>query len=127
MSNAKKYLISSAAAVLAAGIYVLLRMTVYPDEYAVLLNALCDGFAIVGIVYLGIGGLIFTSNEGSFDVFGYWAGVVRGKRKNDEHYKNLFEYRKQKQEQPKKDFLFLIVVGAVSLVLSLIFLMVTKL
>ena len=95
-----------------------------PDTKTLMLY-FTDSFFSVGIICAAFGLLIFVSNGGVFDMFIY--GIYRfitlfKKDHTDVKYQTFYDYHIAKAERPKTEFLFLIIVGAMFVVVSMIFL-----
>ena len=84
-------------------------------------HILCDGFFAVGVVITSAGLLVFSANEGAFDVLVYGISTFLGMfRKNYERkYETLYDY-KESRSGKKNKFGFLLVCGVVFIVISLI-------
>ncbi len=88
-------------------------------------RVLCDGTFVAAVFLLGIGGLTFARNKGTFDVAGYGIKTVlettlpflRSDKKE-----TLIEYRERKAAERKSPRTILI-CGSIYFVLSLIFLL----
>ena len=91
------------------------------------LRIACDAFTLAAVLLLGFAGLVWSRNEGTFDMVSY--GVTRSfkyrYRKMDKAYKESFyDYRKRTHEERKPATGCLwagLVYLAVALVLMLIF------
>ena len=99
----KKYVIQSIIGLLlVAGIYAL-RLPQMEEGTAGIVMAISDGFAVIGLLYVGLGGLFYASDSGFFDFFGY--AVQRGASiiipKLDSGIENFYEYKIKKQEERK--------------------------
>ncbi len=91
-----------------------------------LMKDLCDGFAVSGIVMLGFGVLVFATNGGTFDMLAYGAIRFFNLFKRDltkVKYRTFYEYR-QAQNEKKRSFLHLIIIGAGFLIVGVVFLIV---
>ena len=66
--------------------------------------AISDGFTVIGLLYVCIGGLLFASSTGFFDFFGY--AFQRGASlffpKFEQGIENYYEYKIKKQEERKQ-------------------------
>lgn len=86
---------------------------------------LCDGFFIVGLLTVCLGLLFFVNNNGAFDMLVYGVGrffSMFKKKPNDVKYQTFYDYSVAKAERPKADFIYLLIIGAAFIVISLIFL-----
>lgn len=64
----------------------------------------CDGFSAVALLYLAVGGLLWTASTGFFDIFGY--GIRKGAHALipglvHDAGTDYYEYRTKKQEERK--------------------------
>lgn len=91
-------------------------------------KVLSDAFFVAGVVYLGIGGLLWASDKGAFDGLGYSISSLWGLHKpsgerlnwhKNETYEEYVE-RKHKPEK-KKANIFLPIVGAALLLVAILF------
>lgn len=75
---------------------------------------LSDGFVIAGVLLLGIGGLTWIANCGTFHMFGYAARTVFSKfipmGKNATPKMTYYEYKESKKDR-KKRFGYLLLSG----------------
>ena len=84
-------------------------------------HTLCDAFFVVGVVMFNFGLLIFTSNEGAFDmmVYGVRSFVDLFRKTNTKKYPTYYDYR-QSRESKKLKFGFLGICGAFFIAVSLV-------
>lgn len=90
-------------------------------ELVQVLHILCDAFFVVGLVMFNMGLLIFTSNEGAFDmmVYGVRSFVDLFRKTNTKKYPTYYDYSESRREK-KLRFGFLLICGAFFLVVSLV-------
>ena len=91
-----------------------------------LFRYLSDAFAVPGILAVCFGLLIIVSNGGAFDIFAYSLRVFFRLFTRDpieRKYGGYYEYRKAKQEN-KRTFWYLVIVGAVYLLIGVVFMLV---
>ena len=119
MRSLKKYLIT-----LLVGIAGVIAIIASKDIFAQTLpkdvyHILCDAFFVVGIVIECIGLLIFSSNEGTFDiiVYGVSSFVDMFKKQPNRKYETFYDYRADRQDKKIK-FGYLLIVGLVFLAVS---------
>ena len=100
----------------------------YTNEVAKAFYILCNSSFIVGILTMCIGGIIFIDNGGFFDIIVY--GMYRfftlfnfRKHPNQVKYPTFYDYHLAQQEKPDTDFLFLIIIGAFDVALSMLFML----
>ena len=90
---------------------------------AAYLNAryLSDGFFVAGLILTGIGGLVWISTTGFFDIFGYafrsLVVLFTALRKPQEH-KQYYDYKNERAAHRGKPLFFLLAVGVLFLLLS---------
>ena len=88
---------------------------------------LCDGFFISAVLFGGIGGLLWISATGFFDIFGYaFKSIVHllTPSKYDEQFPRYFDYKCEQNEKREGKPLThtVIVVGLIVLALSVLML-----
>ncbi len=91
-------------------------------------RSLCDGFFVAGMLVMGMSGLMYVSNEGVFDIFGFgishlfttrWPGLST---MPDDHRKEKYvDYKERKRKNPSKP-LPVLLAGAVYMVLAVLML-----
>lgn len=91
--------------------------------------ALCDGFFVSGVLLLCWAGLVFSTQQGTFDIFSYgishlfktrWPGFST---MSEEHEKEKFaDYRMRVQAKRKYPFGTLLAAGIYALVAVILFL-----
>ncbi|MBQ4272721.1 MAG: DUF3899 domain-containing protein [Clostridia bacterium] len=89
-----------------------------------LLKDLCNAFFVPGAVVLGIGLLIWTANGGTFDMIAFGVIKLFDLLKRDMtkvKYKTFYDYR-QAQQDKKRSFTAYLIIGAVLMVIAVIFL-----
>ena len=98
------------------------EMTAWTDIAFVL----CDACFVPAVILLGVGLILFVSNDGMFDMLGY--GIQRAltimlsEKKRAKYPRTFYEYKQQKWAVPKSSFGFLLAAGGVYLVLAAVFL-----
>ena len=82
-------------------------------------HVLCDAFFVVGVVITGFGLLVFVNNEGAFDmmVYGVQSFVDLFRKQSQKKYVTFYDYR-MSREGKKMKFGFLLIGGAVFLVVA---------
>lgn len=124
MSEKKKALLADlilGAAI--TGIVVALRW----DKEITIWHQLCDGFFAAAAVLLGVGGLRFVRNKGTFDVMGYsmmtavhnFLPMTRPDPSPDAKEEDFLDYRARKEEG-RKSARSLLIAGGVYMALSMI-------
>ena len=86
---------------------------------------LSDGFFVVGVVYTGIGILIWISTTGFFDIMGYglhslWVLFTPFKRPQE--HESYYDYKQVRDSKRGKPRYRLLAEGVVCILLSLLFL-----
>ena len=83
---------------------------------------LCDACFVPAVMLLGVGLILFVSNDGLFDMLGYGiqrALVIRLSEKQRAKYpKTFYDYKQQQWAAPKTSFVFLLAAGGVLLALA---------
>ncbi|MCM1194507.1 MAG: DUF3899 domain-containing protein [Corallococcus sp.] len=85
---------------------------------------LCDGFSVSGIAMLGVGLLVFVTNGGAFDMIAFGVIKLVDLFKRDltkVKYRTFYDYR-QAQQEKKRSYLNLIIVGTGFLIVGFAFL-----
>ena len=110
--------------ILAFLICVISGLFTYEEPFRIY-GILCDGFFISGIFAFSVGILVFVHNHGVFDmlIYGLQRFFALFKKKPNEHkYETFYDYSVAKAERPKSDYGFLLIIGGVFILISLIFL-----
>lgn len=120
MKKLRKYLIT-----LAVGLAAVLGILYAKDFFAQtelqrICHILCDAFFAVGTVMCCAGLLIFSANEGSFDmiVYGMNSFIDLFREKSRKKYDTFFDYKESRKGQ-KVTFGFLLICGLLFLAVSL--------
>ena len=123
MRSAKKYLITLLVDVVVAALIAWSRGVLDQTEIVKVFHILCDSFFVVGVVTTSAGLLIFSSNEGTFDILTYGMKVFLSMFKRDmsRKYETFYDYREAKSEV-KVQFGFLVICGLVMLAISMVML-----
>ncbi len=112
MRALKKYAITLAVGLLLA-LGIAWAQGVFQQNYLLrVLNILCDAFFASGAVLTAAGILVFTTNEGVFDLLTYGVSSVADRlRKNGmKRYSSFYDYRTAREEK-KFPFLHLLICG----------------
>jgi hypothetical protein len=119
----KKYLITILIGLLMTLGILLYRNAFSQTDVSLLYSALCDAFFIAGIMLFLFGLLVMISNEHLFDLTIYGVKKVASLFFNSTGPSTSFhEYRLIKQEEEKKSFGYIVIIGIVFIAVSLIFL-----
>jgi hypothetical protein len=84
-------------------------------------HILCDSFFVVGTVTLCAGLLVFSSNEGTFDMlmFGVRTFVDAFRKESVKKYDTFYDYRVSRQEK-KLPYGFLMICGLIFLAVAFV-------
>ena len=124
MKTVYKYLITAAFGAVLAFIVLLIKDVFHLSQTVDVMKALCDGFFVSGVVLVCVGGLVFVSNGGVFDMLAYGIRTFfESFKKNvtDRKYRTYYDYKESKKDR-KTSFSFLVIVGVVFIAVSMIFL-----
>ena len=117
-----KYGITGAVCLALGAVYCLSRdfMTL---SLVAKFRLLCDAFTIPGILCLGVGALLWVSNDGFFYGLSYcleiaWRALLPGGRQKMERY---YDYVTRKREKKITGYGFLFICGGVCMALAIIF------
>jgi hypothetical protein len=121
MKKLRKYLITMGIGLAAVALIAWSKDVQSQTELVKIYHILCDSFFAVGIVVLCIGVLIFSSNEGTFDIIKYGLSSFFGMFKKNyvKKYDSFYDYRAEKAGQ-KLSCGFLVISGAVLVAISLV-------
>ena len=116
----------------AAGLVIVYAIAVYrglSPEAGLNLNAryLSDGFFAAGVLYTGIGLLVWISTTGFFDIFGYGVHsllVLFTALRRPENHESFLEYKERKQSGRQKPRPGLLLTGVAFIALSVVCLVV---
>lgn len=123
MKKLIKYLIVIGVGLAIFAFVVLTRNIFSQTEIRKIYIILSDGFFIPGVLITCFGLLVFTSNQGSFDmiVYGLQMFINKFRRNiNARKHKSFYEYREAKRED-KKSFGYICLVGLCFIALSAVF------
>ncbi len=121
MKTLKKYLITLIIGFLTVFLIALSKDIFEQTSIVKILHILCDCFFVVGVVTTSIGLLIFSSNEGTFDilVYGVSSFVDMFRKTSKKKYETFYDYRDSRADK-KISFGFLLICGLIILAISLI-------
>ncbi len=126
--NMKGKLIRYSVVTLICGIATLIicfaKDLFHQSDAKTIFHILTDAFFVPGVVMAAFGLLVFSTNEGTFDMLTY--GVRRlfiliSRHPKDEKYRTFYDYR-QAQRENKHQFGYMIIVGVLYILISFIFL-----
>lgn len=123
MKSGKRFLITLAVDIAAAFLIMWAKDLFAQTDMKAIFHILTDTFFVVGTVTTSAGLLVFSSNEGTFDMLVYGMKTFVGMfRKNSiRKYDTFYDYRAAKQEN-KLPFGFLLICGILFLALSFLML-----
>lgn len=114
MTKLKQYLITFIAGLAVAFSIAYNKDIFNQTELSVIFHILTDSFCVPAVMILGIGLLIFVSNEGVFDGLIYamtsFIDIFRKEKKNKYH--TFYDYKESKKDRDTS-FGFLIISGLV--------------
>ena len=117
------YIIISGVALLLV-LCVLLAQNAFQSSGEELLRSFCDAFFVAGVVTLGIGLLIWASDNGTFDMVSFGVIKLFDMLKKDitkVKYRTYYDYR-QAQQGKKHSFTAYLIIGSVLMAIAIIFL-----
>lgn len=123
MKSWKKYLISAVV----AGVLCFLMLYMHDIKSAVnatqIFKILADGFTLPGVLFLGVGALVWVASTGALDGIAYSLGragrmLIPFSKKTDETF---YDYKTRKAESRTGGYGFILVTGAVCLAISVVF------
>ncbi|MBQ7921146.1 MAG: DUF3899 domain-containing protein [Clostridia bacterium] len=122
MKTMKKYLITILVGLLAVFLILWSKDIFAQNQPVTVFHILCDAFFAVGVVITGVGLLIFSSNEGTFDMlsYGMTSFLDMFRRKKVNQYDSFYDYRKSREEK-KISFGFILICGILFLIASGVF------
>lgn len=125
MKKVLKYLIPILICALVT-VLILVERGAFVKSGQDLMKDLSDAFFVPGIVMLCFGVLVFATNGGTFDMLAF--GVIKmfdlfKKDLTKVKYRTFYDYRKAQNEK-KRSFLHLIIIGAGFLIVGVVFLIV---
>ena len=126
--NRRKYFITMLTAVIFTAVICMIRGIFLAQDFQTVMRHISDAFFIVGVVYAGIGLLIYALNEGIFNAMAFGlktlAHTFTAHRKGAKiREENFYEYNKRMQEK-KRSFQHLVVVVAGAIIISVIFVLI---
>lgn len=124
MKKFLSYIITFAAGAAVAVAVLVSRGTFVQTNIVTVYRDLCDAFFIPGVIIACMGALVFASNGGTFDMLAYGVRKLFDLFKRDVldvKYRTFYDYRKAQQEK-KRSFGFMLVVGCVFIAVAAVFL-----
>ena len=123
MSGLKKYLITLLAGFGVAALVMVSKDIFTQTETVAVLHILTDAFFTVGVLMTGAGLLVFSANEGSFDMLAYGVSSFLDpfRKTSRKKYDTFIDYRESRVDKKLK-FGFLLICGLFFLAVSLVLL-----
>ena len=126
LKRALPYLISAAVGTAIFIVIICTKKIWNAGETYTVMQILSDACFVPGVLLAGMGLIIFASNGGAFDMLAYAFIKFFDLFKRDpinKKYRDYYEYREAKKER-KRSMAFMLIVGAVFILLAVIFLIV---
>ena len=120
----KKYIITSAVGLVFAALIAFSKNIFAQTDPKVVFHILTDAFFVPGVCITCYGLLVFSSNEGTFDMLIYGTKKFFSLFKKDmsqEKHKTFYEY-KEAQHGNKISFGYLLIIGLALIAISTLFL-----
>lgn len=123
MRGLKKYLITLLTGFGVAALVMVSKDIFTQTETVAVLHILTDAFFTVGVLMTGAGLLVFSANEGSFDMLAYGVSSFLDlfRKTSRKKYDTFFDYRESRVDKKLK-FGFLLICGLFFLAVSLVLL-----
>ena len=121
MKSLKKSLITMLIGLAFVAMILYSKDIFHQTEAVAVYHILCDAFFAVGIVILCIGLLIFSCNEGTFDILVYGVSTFFGmfRRNYERKYDTFYDYRVSREDK-KIQFGYLLICGLILLGVSMV-------
>ena len=119
MKILKKYLITFAVGLIVTLLIIWYRGIFSETETVKIFHTLCDAFFIVGTTLTCSGLLVFSSNEGTFDMIVYGLGSFWSmfRKSSKRKYETFYDYRESRSEK-KISFSYIVFTGLFFLAVS---------
>lgn len=121
MKAVKKYLITLLIGFATVAMILWSKGVFQLTEAVAIFHTLSDAFFVVGVVIFSAGALIFSSNEGTFDmlVYGMKTFLEMFKKQSIRKYDTFYDYRQSRVDK-KVQFGFLLICGLVFLAIAFV-------
>lgn len=121
MKAIRKYVITLLIGFAAVALIIFSKDILSQTAPVDIFHILCDAFFAVGVVISGAGLLVFSSNEGTFDmlVYGIKSFVDMFRRNSIKKYDTFYDYRMSREDK-KIQFGFLLICGLFFLAISFV-------
>lgn len=117
-----KYMVTAVVALAIALPVAVQRGLEWPQEAYLSARYLSDGFFVAGLIIGGIGLLVWISTTGFFDMFSYGFHsllVLFSSLRKPKDHEHFYDYKVARDAKRGKPKYYLVIVGAVCVVLSL--------
>ncbi len=120
----KKYVMASVTGAIIAFAIMYWRGIFEAQTAQEVMMTICDGFFVVGLLYAGFGLLLYAAHEGTLDIITYGLRSVLYlfapfKNRDEGGY---YEYKMKKKERRKEVPFFILWIGIVFILISVVFL-----
>ena len=118
--NVKRYVISIAVGLALTLLLMIAKDFFSQDRKTEIFRILSDSFFAVGVLFSGVGVILFASDNGLFDMLSYGVKTFFTVRKRDvknRKYKDYYEYKKAKSEK-KRSKAYLLLVGLLWIIIA---------
>lgn len=118
-----RYLITAGVGLVIALCVSFVKSLYWLEDITDIMQALSDCFVVPGLFLILFGLLVVCSNGGTFDMLGFGTKKVISvfkRHPSEKDRESFYEYRNRKQES-KRSFGYLIIVGVVFLAIGMIF------
>lgn len=121
MKASRKYWITLLVGFVAVALILWAKDIFRQTAAATVFHILSDAFFVVGVVIFGAGGLIFSSNEGTFDmlVYGVKSFLDMFRKHSVKKYDTFYDYRESRADK-KVPFGFLLICGLFFLAIAFV-------
>lgn len=121
MNTLRKYLITFAVGSVIALLVLYIKDVFSMTEVAEILHALCDAFFVPGVLLVCSGLMVFSSNEGTFDmlVYGMDSFIDMFRKKSTKKYSTFYDYRESRKDKKLK-FWYIVFTGLFFIALSMV-------
>ena len=121
MRSFKKYLFTLLLGFLIVGVIIWQKDLFSQTDLVTIFHILCDAFFVAGILITSFGLLIFSSNEGMFDmaIYGLNSFIDLFRHESRKKYKTFYEYRESRADK-KLEFGFMPICGVFFLIVAVV-------
>ena len=121
MRGFKKYFITLIIGFAAVAMILWSKDILAQEALVDVFHILCDGFFAVGVVIFAAGMLVFSTNEGTFDmlVYGVQSFTDLFRKESTKKYETYYDYKVSRAEK-KLSFGFLLICGALFLAIAFV-------